>query len=185
MCDVFTSERGKSCELPGGKRYQIDGERLENAFFKNIPKSIKSNMSVNIKPMDTRGNISVELDMLYHSKETKRVISFEIKGVNKNTINSVERQHKLIKQGIRQKMFLFDHYSDYTIDVVYCFVIGRKTDDTKIDDSEWKTVTKSTNPLNFNPQFIKQLKENGFKVAIGETPRQCAKKAFLLLNLIK
>lgn len=188
-------------KLPGGKKYQKDGVRLENAFYNGLPKRIKNNISVNVKPRYPNGNVIVEFDMIYQSDSSKRIISFEIKGVNPNTINNLERQRKLISQGIRQKKYLEENFSGYKVDCVYCFVTGKiKTSEIigqpeiveePETSSEWKSVrivrTKPTvraKPI-LDADFIDKIKLNGIGVAIGETPQQCAKNALLTLNLLR
>ena len=176
-------------KLPGGKKYQKDGVRLENAFYNGLPKRIKSNISVNVKPRYPNGNVIVEFDMIYQSDSSKRIISFEIKGVNPNTINNLERQRKLISQGIRQKKYLEENYSDYKVDTIYCFVTGKIKTSEIIEEpetnSEWKSVTVVRSKPILDPDFIKKIKNNGIGVAIGETPQQCAKNALLTLNLLR
>ena len=175
-------------KLPGGPRYQKDGHRLEKALFNSLPQSIKNKICVNVKPLNSDGNIIVEFDMIYQSESTKGIISFEIKGVNKHTIDNLERQNKLIKQGLRQRQYLLDNYGDYSVENVYCFVTGKqKKSESSIDtitnnNSEYETDTEQTF---LDPVFIKRLISNGFKVAIGETPQQCAKRALFMLKLSK
>ena len=176
-------------KLPGGKKYQKDGARLENAFYNGLSKRIKNNISVNVKPRHSNGNVIVEFDMIYQSDSSKRVISFEIKGVNPNTINNLERQKKLISQGLRQKIYLEENYSGYKVDCVYCFVTGKiKTfeinEESQIN-SEWKSVTTVRSKPILDIDFIKKIKTNGISVAIGETPQQCSKNALLMLNLLR
>ena len=188
-------------KLPGGKKYQKDGVRLENAFYNGLPKKIKNNISVNVKPRYPNGNVIVEFDMIYQSESSKRIISFEIKGVNPNTINNLERQRKLISQGIRQKKYLEENFSGYKVDCVYCFVTGKIKTSEIVErpeiveqletPSEWKSVrivrTKPTvraKPI-LDADFINKIKLNGIGVAIGETPQQCAKNALLALNLLR
>lgn len=176
-------------KLPGGKKYQKDGARLENAFYNGLSKRIKNNISVNVKPRHPNGNVIVEFDMIYQSDSSKRVISFEIKGVNPNTINNLERQKKLISQGLRQKKYLEENYSGYKVDCVYCFVTGKiKTFDINEEsqiNSEWKSVTAVRSKPILDIDFINKIKTNGISVAIGETPQQCAKNALLMLNLLR
>lgn len=176
------------CKLPGGKRYQKDGGRLEKAFFNSLPNKIKNNVSVNIKPMHPNGNAIVEFDMLYRSDSLKRIISFEIKGANKKTIDSIERQDKLIYQGLRQKKYLSETFENYTIDNIYCFVTGKNKDfegKKNSDDSEWKCVISHEPKKTIDNEFLKRLKQNGFFVAIGETPQHCVKKALFILELLR
>ena len=174
-------------KLPGGKKYQKDGVRLENAFYNGLPKRIKNNISVNVKPKSNTGNVKVEIDMLYQSESTKRVISFEIKGVNPNTINNLERQTKLISQAMRQKTYLEENYSGYKTDCVFCFVTGNIKNKESVEDSgsEWKSPTVSKSKPILDLEFIKKIKSYGLNVAIGETPLQCAKNALLVLNLLR
>ena len=195
-------------KLPGGKKYQKDGVRLENAFYNGLPKKIKNNISTNVKPRYSNGNVIVEFDMIFQSNSSKRIISFEIKGVNPNTINNLDRQQKLIAQAIRQKKYLEENFSDYKVDCVYCFVTGKikneilkksepkpetnsdsdshsHSDSDSESESEWKSITiVKHNPL-LDPEFIKKIKSNNIKVAIGETPQQCAKNALIMLNLLR
>jgi len=176
-------------KLPGGKKYQKDGARLETAFYNGLPKWIKKYFSVNVKPRHDNGNVVVEFDMIYTSDSSKRIISFEIKGVNPNTINNLERQRKLISQGTRQKKWLSENYSDYKVDTIYCFVTGKIKTTEIIEESQtnsdWKSVTIVRNKPNLDTEFIKKIKDNGICVAIGETPQQCAKNALSILNLLK
>jgi hypothetical protein len=187
-------------KLPGGKKYQKDGARLETAFYNGLPKWIKKYLSVNVKPRYKNGNVIVEFDMIYQSDSSKRIISFEIKGVNPNTINNLERQKKLLSQGIRQKKYLEENYSGYKIDCVYCFVTGKIKTSEIVEEfeiseeetpSEWKFVkiprTKSSSQTKsiLDGDFINRIKLNGIGVAIGETPQQCAKNALFSLNLLR
>lgn len=181
-------EDKKIFKLPGGKRYQKDGDRLEKAFYNSLPKNIKNKISVNIKPRYSNGNVIVEFDMIYRSDSSKRIVSFEIKGVNKHTTDNIERQNKLISQGLRQKKYLLENFSDYNIDIVYCFVTGinKRTEETKINkDTEWKCVYSNEQKKSLDNDFLKKIKLNGINVAIGETPMQCAKKALKMMNLLR
>jgi hypothetical protein len=179
-------EKPKINKLPGGKRYQKDGDRLEKAFFNSLPKTIKKNISVNIKPRYPNGNVIVEFDMIYKSESSKRIISFEIKGVNKHTTDDLERQNKLISQALRQKKYLIDNYSDYSIETVYCFVTGfNKDNEVMQKDDEWKKVASGDIKKPLDRDFIKKIKQNNIAVAIGETPQHCAKKALLMMNLLR
>jgi len=179
-------EKPKSNKLPGGKRYQKDGYRLEKAFYNSLPKTIKKNISVNIKPRYPNGNVIVEFDMIYKSESSKRIISFEIKGVNKHTTNDLERQNKLISQALRQKKYLIENYSDYSIETVYCFVTGvNKDSEEKCQTDEWKKVVSCDIKKSLDRDFIKKIKQNNIAVAIGETPQHCAKKALLMMNLLR
>lgn len=182
--------------LPGGKKYQQDGARLENAFFNSLPTKIKNNISTNVTPKTSAGNIIVEFDMVYQSDSSKRIIAFEIKGVNPYTINNLDRQEKLLAQGIRQKKYLEYNFPHYKIDCVYCFVTGKIRHETLEEfssfsdfdsdsDFEWKTVAISKHKSILDHEFVKNIKSNGVKVAIGESPQQCAKNALLMLNLLK
>jgi hypothetical protein len=175
-------------KLPGGKKYQKDGVRLENAFYNGLPKRIKSNISTNVKPRSSNGNVIVEFDMIYQSDSSKRIISFEIKGVNPNTINNLDRQKKLIAQCIRQKKYLEENFSNYKVDCVYCFVTGKIKNEIIEEpktESEWMSVTIAKPKSVLDPEFVKKIKSNGVGVAIGETPQQCAKNALIMLNLLR
>lgn len=174
-------------KLPGGKKYQRDGVRLENAFYNGLSKTIKSNISTNVQPRYSNGNAIVEFDMIYRSDSSKRIVSFEIKGVNSNTINNLVRQQRLIAQGVRQKEFLKKNFSDYTVDCIYCFVTGKIKNETieESNTSEWVSVTIVKPKPVLDPEFIKKIKSKGISVAIGETPQQCAKNALIMLNLLK
>lgn len=177
-------------KLPGGKKYQKDGVRLENAFYNGLPKRIKNNVITNVKPKSSTGNVIVEFDMIYQSDSLKRIISFEIKGVNPNTINNLERQKKLILQGIRQKKYLDENFSGYKVDCVYCFVTGKiknnyKTETDSDCKSEWKSVSINKHKSNLDYDFIRKIKSHGLNVSIGETPQQCAKNALLMLGLLR
>jgi len=179
-------EKPKNNKLPGGKRYQKDGDRLEKAFYNSLPKTIKKNISVNIKPRYPNGNVIVEFDMIYKSESSKRIISFEIKGVNKHTTDDLERQNKLISQALRQKKYLIDNYSDYSIETFYCFVTGfNKDNEVMQKDDEWKKVASGDIKKPLDRDFIKKIKQNNIAVAIGETPQHCAKKALLMMNLLR
>ena len=162
---------------------------MENAFYNGLPKKIKNSVSLNVKPKSLDGNIIVEFDMIYQSDSTKRIISFEIKGVNPYTINNLARQKKLILQGTRQKNYLEENYSNYKVDCIYCFVTGKIKPDNEENekdiDSEWKSITVNKTKSILDQDFIKKIKANGLEVAIGETPLQCAKNALLALNLLK
>jgi hypothetical protein len=174
-------------KLPGGKRYQKDGVRLENAFYKGLPKKFQHCVTVNVKPKLPNGNVVVEFDMIYQSDSSKRIASFEVKGVNPRTINNLERQKKLIEQGLRQKTYLENNYPDYKIDCIYCFVTGKIKDkiEEPISESEWRTVTITKNKSVLDNEFIKKIRANGISVAIGETPQQCAKNALTILGLLR
>jgi hypothetical protein len=177
-------------KLPGGKKYQRDGLRLENAFYNGLSKRIKNFISVNVKPKHPNGNIIIEFDMIYKSESSKRIISFEIKGVNPFTINNFDRQKKLIAQGVRQKNYLKDNYPDYKVDVIFCFVVGKNkkniiiTNDNNASNTEWKAVYNSRSKYVLDPEFIKNIKYNDINVAIGETPQECAVKSLKILNLL-
>ncbi len=175
-------------KLPGGKKYQKDGVRLENAFYNGLPKRIKSSISTNVKPRSSNGNVIVEFDMIYQSDSSKRIISFEIKGVNPKTINNLDRQKKLIAQCIRQKKYLEENFSNYKVDCVYCFVTGKVKNEIvekSEGNSEWVSVTITKQKPILDPEFVKKIKSNGISVAIGETPQQCAKNALIMLNLLR
>jgi hypothetical protein len=175
-------------KLPGGRRYQKDGNRLEKAFFNILPKTIKKDVRVNVKPLYLNGNAIIEFDMIYMSDSSKRIISFEIKGVNKYTTDDYNRQTKLLSQGLRQKKYLIENYNDYNINIIYCFVIGKTNKNNKntkktLSDSEWKSVLPVDITKSLDINFIKKLKNNGINVAIGETPQHCVNKALLIMNL--
>jgi hypothetical protein len=178
-------------KLPGGDKYRKGGVRLENALFNALPKSMKNSVSLNVKPRHPNGNVIVEFDMLYQSDSSSRIVSFEIKGVNPNTINNLERQKKLILQGLKQKQYLEDNYPSYKVDAIFCFVTGKIKSCEIVDnpetetDSEWKSVKIVKSKSMLDADFIKQIKLNGIHVAIGETPQQCAKNALLILNLLR
>jgi len=164
--------------LPKGRKYQKDGFRLENAFYKNLPKTLFNKIILNYNPLNERGNIIIEFDRIFVSDSMKRVISFEIKGINKNTIDE-DRQINLINQCIRQRNYLSKKYSDYKIDCIYCFVTGV----VKIESEEWSSIDK--NKYGIDNEFIKSIKSNGFLYSFGETPKKCAKNAVKILNLLK
>lgn len=179
-------ENSKNNKLPGGKRYQKDGYRLEKAFYNNLPTTIKKHISVNIKPRYPNGKVIVEFDMIYKSEITKKIISFEIKGVNKNTTDDLERQNKLISQALRQKKYLMENFSDYSIETIYCFITGVNKDNEEMNQGdEWKKVKSYEIKKPLDRDFIKKIKQNNITVAIGETPQHCAKKALLMMNLLR
>lgn len=178
----------KSIKLPGGKRYQKDGDRLEKAFYNSLPEKIKKNINVNVKPRHPNGNVIVEFDMIYKSDSSKIIISFEIKGVNRNTTGNIERQNKLISQGLRQKKYLSDTYSDYKVETVFCFVIGNykhTEENNSSSEDEWKKVSSYDIKKPLDGDFIKKIKQNNIKIAIGETPQHCAKKALIMMKLLR
>lgn len=185
LCPKTLIKHDDSYKLPGGKRYQKDGCRLEKAFYKTLPSIIKKNVLINVKPLHSNGNAIIEFDMIYMSDSSKRIISFEIKGVNKYTTNDTKRQTKLLEQGLRQKKYLIKNYADYNIDIIYCFVTGKtkEIEKKKISNGEWKTVTTLDSTKSLDIKFVKNLKNNGIKVAIGESPSHCVKKALFILNL--
>lgn len=170
-----------SFKLPGGRKYQKEGIRLENAFYSNIPKNIKHYIERNKAPKNEKGNVITEFDMLYISNSSKRIISFEIKGVNYKTINNYERQQKLIYQGKRQLKYLTENYSDYKINIIYCFIIGKKKE--TVDELNQSIWGKPKHKICSN--FINTIKENGFLVSIGKTPSECCRIAIKMLNLLK
>ena len=180
----------KPWKLQMGKKPQKGGDRLEKAFYNSLPKNIKNSISVNYKPRYPNGNVIVEFDMIYRSDSSKIIISFEIKGVNKYTIDNRERQNKLISQGLRQKKYLSDTFSDYKVETIYCFVTGQNKSsdsDEKIskETTEWKSVNISNTKKKLDNEFIKRIKQNNINVAIGETPLQCAKKAIHMMGLLR
>ena len=136
--------------------------------------------------------------MIYRCEVKNKIISFEVKGINNHTIDNLDRQTRLLEQGLRQKKYLSEHYPDYTIDNVYCFVTGKNIEMLDIGnywndihtyyDSSYESYLsdiyeriKETSSY----KFIKKLFDNGFHIAFGETPQQCAKKAMILMNLLK
>lgn len=172
-------------KLPGGRRYQRDGDRLEKASIKSFPKSLQRYLKTNVKPKNDKGNVIVEFDVIYHCESSKEIVSFEIKGVNKDTINNVVRQTTLLKQGLRQKKFLLDNYPGYTINTIYCFIMGKTKKEKTSVKSEWNVVSHIHKKCSIEQTFIKKLLDNGIKVAIGETPQHCIRKALTILNLLK
>ena len=93
-------------KLPGGKTYQKGGLRLEKAFCHNVPRKFQDHIKKNVVYRNSEGNTAIEFDMIYSSEREKKAVSFEIKGVNQDTINNIDRQKKIIEQGLRQKKFL-------------------------------------------------------------------------------
>ena len=154
--------------LPGGRCYQKDGERLEQAIYNCLPDQIKEKTLTNLKPTNN-GNIIIEYDMIYFNNNNNTIISFEIKGLNQKTCNSVFRQKKLLTQVQKQKTFLESNIKkkDLTITCVLCFVTGNYN--TQISQS-----------------FIDSLRKYCI-VAIGKSPNntiKCAIKQLTNLNLL-
>jgi hypothetical protein len=151
--------------LPGGKCYQKGGYRLEQAIYKCLPLNIKKHIKLNIRPLNDLGDIIVEYDMIYCNSD--EIISFEVKGLNKKTLNCPDRQNKIINQAIRQKKFLTETFAHTDIDivVVFCFVTGNNQ--TPIDDD-----------------FLNCLRNIGVIVSVGPTPKDSMTNALQQLKTI-
>jgi hypothetical protein len=151
-------------QLPGGKCYQKGGYRLEQASYNCLPYEIKENTLTNLKPKKANGDIIVEYDMIY--SKGNEIISFEIKGLNNRTSQSLERQERLLNQAIRQKTFLMDNFKDrkdIKIVVIFCLVKGKKDDIIDVN-------------------FINKFKEHNIMIAIGSSPNDTIKNAIKVLK---
>ena len=158
--NALSTRANMSC---GGKAYQKGGERLEKAIYKCMPEQIKKYTKCNVKPTSVNGDIIVEYDLLYFNKETSTIITFEIKGLNKNTCTT-ERKEKILCQISHQLEHSKKLFKQYKVINVICIVTGSAT-----------TVDAA---------FIQLLIEQHFVVAIGQSPFDAIKCAIKQLNLV-
>jgi hypothetical protein len=160
-------------DIIGGRKYQKRGSRLEQNFLKVMLQITKGNIETNVMPKKINGDVIVEFDIIYKCSLTKRVFSFEIKGIKTSTINCHKRQQNIIDQCNRQKKYLSTQYSDYKVYSVLCLIDGEliKKTEKKMSSSDWTIVKKESSVIS---DFIKLVKQNDINVAIGTTPKECA-----------
>lgn len=177
---MLNTTKTKLCSLPKGAKYQKSGMRLEQIFYEGLHEIIKQKVELNYKPKTDDGKIIIEIDTLYCSHETKHIISFEIKGVNPMTIQSKDRQTQIINQGFRQKKYLQSAFPDYKIDVVYCFIFGKKKEiKQSLETETWEDVKKKSK---LDSEFLRTIQKCGLRVLIADTPFKCAQSANNFIN---
>ena len=146
--------------LPGGRVYQKAGSRLENAIYKNLPEILKQNITKNHKVKKSNGDVLVEYDLLFENKNN--IISFEIKGINTTVSNNEDYQKKLFSQAKRQMKYLDLIAPNKNKVCIFCLI----TDNNTV----------------INPKLLNELNKADVMVGIGNTPANCVKRIYNVLN---
>ena len=148
--------------LPGGKSYQRNGIKLENEFYKKMPHNIKKNIIKNYIQTDINGDILVEYDYLYVDKINKKIIIFEIKGVNQKNSYNINYYNKVLTQANRQ--LTCSNLFNYKTSIIYCLITG--------------------NNQFLNPKLLKKLTSMNITIISGITPNHCVKNMIRLFSKI-